>query len=158
MPCRRLLSPFFSLFTNGRVLDYVKTEFPNEPLQVAQIWTRGSVVALFADAGREMNNDLVLANSFPLLDLLSKVVELTMHCSAIAASAGHIECSEGLVFGISLMRGSNLQLTYLCRREKSNEDLTPCLSLSFKTSGLLWPLWKNSAFFILYPRWSDSKS
>jgi hypothetical protein len=60
------------------------------------------VVALFGDAGREMNNDLVLVNSFLLLDLLSKVVELTMCCSATAASAGHIECSEGLVFGISL--------------------------------------------------------
>jgi hypothetical protein len=87
--------------------------------------------------------------------LLSKVVELTMCSSATAASAGHIECSEGLVFGISLVRGSNLQLTYLCRREKSNEDLTSCLSLSFKTSGLLWPLRKSSAPFMLYPRWSD---
>ena len=28
--------------------------------------------------------------------------------------------------------------------------------LSFKTSGLLWPLRKSSAFFILYPRCSDS--
>ena len=27
--------------------------------------------------------------------------------------------------------------------------------LSFKTSGLLWPLRKSSAFFMLYPRWSD---
>ncbi len=28
--------------------------------------------------------------------------------------------------------------------------------LSFKTSGLLWPLRKSSAFFILYPRCADS--
>ena len=28
--------------------------------------------------------------------------------------------------------------------------------LSFKTSGLLWPLRKSSAFFILYPRCSDA--
>ena len=27
--------------------------------------------------------------------------------------------------------------------------------LSFKTSGLLWPLRKSSALFILYPLWSD---
>ena len=54
MPCRRLFSPFFSLFTNGRVLNYVKTEFPNEPLQVAQMWARRSVVALFDGAGREL--------------------------------------------------------------------------------------------------------
>ncbi len=27
--------------------------------------------------------------------------------------------------------------------------------VSFKTSGLLWPLPKSSALFILYPRWSD---
>ncbi len=30
--------------------------------------------------------------------------------------------------------------------------------LSFKTSGLLWPLRKSSAFFILYPRCSDLHS